>query len=215
MQAIFFLIYFESQSTFMDKDKAIQDLREITNIIDKSKRYTSISGISVIAAGFIALVGTYFTLGILKDEIGSFTPAEKELLLVIIAGAILVLSLIVMFSMSAYKSHKTGEKLWNEKAKKCVSAFFYPIATGGLLSFMAYYYHFYDFIPSSQLIFYGLACIAGSPFSFKEFKVLGILCLILGITSLVHAPYNYVYWAAGFGVLNIVYGFYIHFKYEK
>lgn len=215
MQAILFLTYFEFQSTFMDKDTALKDLKEITTIIDRSKRYTSISGLSIVLAGLIALFGIFMANGILKGEFGNFNRSESELLCLYIFSGVLLLSLIVIIILSAVKSLKHGEKIWNEKAQKCFIAFCYPIITGGVLSLWGYIHSLSNYVPSIQLIFYGLACIAGSPHSFKEFRVLGLATLILGIISLEYISFNLILWAVGFGVCNIIYGLYIHFKYEK
>lgn len=215
MQTSFFLTYFEIQSTFMDKESALKDLYEINSIIDRSKRYTSISGVSIGIAGVFAIIGLFMANGVLKGEFGNFTTSQRELVCMYIFGLVLVLSLLVMFILSSFKSVKSGEKIWNDKALKCLYSFFYPIATGGILSFLSYQNQQSDVVLSIQLIFYGLACIAGSPFSFKEFKWLGIGCLILGITSVVFPYYNLIFWGIGFGLFNIGYGLYIHFKYEK
>ena len=53
-------IYFASQSTFyMNKDKALESVNEIKELMEKSSKFISISGLAAIMAGVYALAGTY------------------------------------------------------------------------------------------------------------------------------------------------------------
>lgn len=54
------LFYFAPQSTFyMNKDKALESVNEIKELMEKSSKFISISGLAAIMAGVYALAGTY------------------------------------------------------------------------------------------------------------------------------------------------------------
>ena len=46
-----------------EKEKHLQDLKEIRSMMEKSSRYLSLSGLSGVFAGVYALVGAYFAWG--------------------------------------------------------------------------------------------------------------------------------------------------------
>lgn len=65
------------------------------------------------------------------------------------------------------------------------------------------------------LIFYDLALISASNFSYSIIKQLGIVEIVLGIVNLFFIGYGLYFWALGFGVLHIVYGTYVYLKFER
>ena len=65
------------------------------------------------------------------------------------------------------------------------------------------------------LIFYGLSLYIASKFTFDDIKILGLVNICLGLISSYFIGYGLLFWALGFGVGHIVYGVYVHFKYEK
>jgi hypothetical protein len=70
-------------------------------------------------------------------------------------------------------------------------------------------------IASALLIFYGLALVAGSEFTYTEVKWLGIAEILLGLIALCIPAYGLLLWAIGFGLLHILYGSIMYFKYER
>jgi len=73
----------------------------------------------------------------------------------------------------------------------------------------------YGMVTPSCLIFYGLALINGSKYTVSEVRYLGYLELVLGIVNLWATRYGLYFWAAGFGVLHILYGIVMWNKYER
>jgi len=65
------------------------------------------------------------------------------------------------------------------------------------------------------LIFYGLALFGGGYHTLPEVKVLGLMEILLGIFALFIIKYALIFWATGFGLAHIIYGIYIHLKYER
>jgi hypothetical protein len=74
---------------------------------------------------------------------------------------------------------------------------------------------YYVLIPPACLIFYGLALVNASKYTLGEVRYLGYGQLILGVINIWLPEYGLYFWAAGFGVLHIVYGLVMWYRYEK
>ncbi|MCK5838320.1 MAG: hypothetical protein KAG99_00665, partial [Bacteroidales bacterium] len=70
-------------------------------------------------------------------------------------------------------------------------------------------------VASATLIFYGLALVSAGKFTVGEIHCLGISEIILGVLAGIFINYGLVFWAIGFGVLHIVYGSVMYFRYER
>ena len=54
----FFIFYFATQSTFyMDRNKAIESVNEIKELMERSSKFVSLSGMTAVLAGVYALAG--------------------------------------------------------------------------------------------------------------------------------------------------------------
>jgi hypothetical protein len=73
----------------------------------------------------------------------------------------------------------------------------------------------YGLIAPGCLIFYGLALINGSKYTLSEIKYLGYCEIFLGIIGCWFTGLGLYFWAVGFGVLHIIYGTVMWFKYER
>ena len=65
------------------------------------------------------------------------------------------------------------------------------------------------------LIFYGLALFNASKYTLSEIRYLGYAELILGLISFWDYENGLFYWATGFGVMHIIYGAMMWWKYER
>lgn len=65
-----------------------------------------------------------------------------------------------------------------------------------------------------MLIFYGLALIIAGERTYKDIKILGACEIILGLFAAIADWNNLIFWAIGFGILHIIYGLVMHFKYD-
>jgi len=70
-------------------------------------------------------------------------------------------------------------------------------------------------IAPSTLLFYGLALINASKYTFDELRYLGIAEIVLGIIACFLVGYGLIFWTVGFGFLHIIYGTFMYFKYES
>ena len=93
----------------------------------------------------------------------------------------------------------------------------YPVAlaVGGLFCLILLYHNISFLIAPSMLIFYGLALLNASKYTLKEIRYLGMIEICLGLFASTWIQFGIVLWGIGFGMLHIVYGTFMYFKYEK
>jgi hypothetical protein len=73
----------------------------------------------------------------------------------------------------------------------------------------------FGLIAPGCLIFYGLSLVNASKYTLKEVRYLGYCQVALGLINLWFIGYGIFFWAIGFGVLHIIYGIVMWWKYEK
>src|SRR5690606_6579223 len=132
-----------------------------------------------------------------------------------IALLVLILSLATAYILSLRKAKRKGEILINATSKRAFLNFVIPMITGGILVILLLKHSYYGLIAPMTLIFYGLACVNVSKYTFRDVRYLGITEIILGLISMEFPGYGLLFWTIGFGILHIVYGTVMYFKYDK
>jgi hypothetical protein len=222
--------YFVFQSTFMQSNnQSLDDLQHIKKMMERSSRFVSLSGLSGISAGLCALVGAWaahpYVFG-QKDFIINSDAAMAQALaedysiifntyLFWIAAATFIAALISAFIFTWIKSKKDNTPLWGSTAKRLMVSVSLPIVVGGLFIFRMLHFGTFGLVAPGCLIFYGLGLINASKYTLSEVKYLGYVQILLGIISMWFVGYGLYFWAIGFGVMHILYGIYMWYKYEK
>ncbi len=194
----------------------IRDIAEIRSMMERSSKFLSLSGWAGIMAGIYALTGAFIAFKMLH-----FTPGEpanssyNQEKIMYLALAILIVSFITAIYFSRRNAHKQGVQLWNHTTRQLLSNMAVPLVSGGLLVLVLISRGMIEFAPSLTLLFYGLALFNAGRFTIEAVKVLGLVEIILGLISLCFVEYGLLFWAAGFGVAHIIYGFYMHSSYDK
>ena len=93
--------------------------------------------------------------------------------------------------------------------------FFIPMIAGGLLCIALLTQQHYGLVSSITLIFYGLALINSSHFSYPALRYLGYAELALGLIDCFLVDYALLTWFLGFGMLHIIFGIVFMLKYER
>lgn len=199
-----------------------QDIASIRSIMERSAKFVSLSGLSGILAGLYALAGSAYAYYLLYYP---YTPFgfrfyyldESTILVKLITTAmlVLVLSLGTGYYLSTRKAARLGLSVWNTSSKHLLINLVIPLAAGGLFTIILVSRGYYMIIASSCLIFYGLALINGSQFTYKEIRYLGLCEIALGLLSALIPGYGLIFWAIGFGVLHIAYGTFMHYRYDQ
>ncbi|WP_113923440.1 hypothetical protein [Cognataquiflexum aquatile] len=203
----------------MEKEKYIQDLRQIKEIMDRSSKFISLSGLSGVAAGIIALAGAWYAYRNIYTESDFYgyqvvTISSESIASIIGLGAlILILAIGAGLFFTAQKAKKANQKVWNSQAKRLLINLSIPLVTGGLLSLIFLSRGFIGIIAPLTLIFYGLALVNASKYTHEEIRSLGIIEIALGLLSAYFIGFGLLFWAIGFGLLHIVYGIIMHYRY--
>ncbi|ELR72817.1 hypothetical protein C900_00778 [Fulvivirga imtechensis AK7] len=200
----------------------IEDISQIRNIMERSSRFMSLSGVSGILAGVYALIGAYIAYKIFyfSDELIYKSISESMLSsnvfkLIILACVILILAIGTAIWFSYLKAKKNNHKIWDATARRMVVNLFIPLVTGGIFILILFSKGVIGLIAPVTLIFYGLALINASKYTYTDIRYLGFCEIALGLASSYFIGYGLVFWAIGFGVMHIVYGSIMYFKYEK
>jgi len=205
----------------MDKKDYLKDISEIKDIMNRSTRFMSLSGISGILAGIYALAGGFAAYYLLLDY-GKTTYGSSvlplsilELILIGIAITVAFLSIFTAYLFTKKKAKKNNEKIWTSASKQLMSSFMIPMLAGGLFTLLLVYRGYYGLVAPITLIFYGLALINASKYTLSMIKYLGVVELVLGLLAMVFFGNGILFWMLGFGVLHIIYGTLIYFKFDK
>jgi hypothetical protein len=196
-----------------------RDLVEIRSMMERSSKFVWLSSWAGIMAGIYALAGAYIAWKVLNfnpDKI-LYTEGEMPNLapIVLLALGVLVIAAISAIYFSYTRARQRGEKAWNATVRRLLVNITVPLIAGGLLILIMIAQGFIGFIAPFSLLFYGLALYNASKFTYQEVRVLGVAQILLGLTGSYFVAYGLLLWALGFGIVHIIYGIYIHYKYER
>ncbi|RXK59877.1 hypothetical protein ESA94_12550 [Lacibacter luteus] len=217
-----------------DQNQTLETIRDIRNIMDRSSRFLSLSGLSGVAAGVCALIGAWFANNVIEGSdaartvkaggVREYKTVDDGLgilhsfmghRLFMIAGITLVSAIVVAVIFTYLRSSKQGIPLWSSTSQRLIWNVAVPLAAGGLFLLKLIEAGVFGLIASGCLIFYGLALVNGAKYTLGEIRFLGYGMLLLGIISCWFPGYGLYFWAAGFGLLHIIYGIVMWNKYER
>ncbi len=217
----------------MEEKKIQNELASIRNLMERSSKFISLSGLSGILAGVYALIGAALAYHVIYDHTpvtgrgyvdngtqssGLFFGSSYRLLeweLIAIAFVVLLLSVVTGIVLSYRKAKRKGQPIWGKTSKSLLFYMATPLVTGGLLILIFIYHGHYSIVAPASLIFYGLSLVGASNFTFTDVKYLGLCDIMLGLVTACLPGYGLLFWAIGFGVLHIVYGSIMYLKYDR
>ncbi|MBK8604070.1 MAG: hypothetical protein IPN87_13740 [Saprospiraceae bacterium] len=205
----------------MEKSKYLEDISEIKNIMNRSSRFISLSGMSGILAGMFALVGAYLAYMIVYESpnpnvIGSdiILSTEQIFDLTILGISVMILALISGVLLSMRKAKKNGEKIWDTSSQRLIINFLIPLSTGAIVCLIMIQKGLIIHVAPLTLLFYGLSCVHASKYTIGGVRYLGITIILIGLIATYFTGYGLLFWAIGFGLCHIIYGALMYFKYE-
>lgn len=219
------IIYFVSQSTFMsDQQQSIEAIQDIRKMMERSSRFLSLSGLSGVSAGVFALIGALFAYRWIYDYYDryelrqAYNPVDFTYLkwdLILLAMVVLMAALLSAFYFTWRKAKRNNLPIWDHTSRKMLINLFIPLLTGGIFVFGLLQYDEWRFIAPVCLIFYGLSLVNASKYTLSDIRYVGILEITLGLANMWWIHYGLYFWAVGFGVLHIVYGTLMWWKYDR
>ncbi|RMB56264.1 hypothetical protein EAX61_14995 [Dokdonia sinensis] len=221
----------------MESSKYLEDIASIKNMMHKSSRFMSLSGLSGILAGVYALIAFVVAYRVIAFQTIPGLPSEsnstqelyiRELYqlfladhdglatkLLLIGLVTLILALVTGIIFTIKKAKKHDEKIWDTSSRRLIYNFAIPLFTGGAFCIVLIQYGLIGLIAPATLIFYGLALVNASKFTLGDIKYLGIANVIIGLIATQFIGYGLYFWALGFGVFHIIYGTIMYRKYDK
>jgi hypothetical protein len=212
-----------------EQSQPLEELQHIKKMMERSSRFISLSGLSGIAAGICALIGAWFAYKIIGGNSGfyrhKYDISAKSgfdnlhdfmghslfmIALFTFAGAFLF-----AFLFTYLRSKRNNIPMWGSVSKRLLIAIAVPMIAGGIYLYREIEMGNVGLIAPGSLIFYGLALINGSKYTLGEIKYLGYAQVLLGIISCWMIGFGLYFWAVGFGILHIVYGIVMWYKYER
>ncbi len=204
----------------------LEDLRIIKKVMEESSRFLSLSGLSGVFAGLIALAGAALSVFlfldgavILTDDMFSAKSAQEissiKVSLTLLAGIVLVLSIAVSLWFSRKNAVKKSQRMWTPVSRKLLTNMIVPLITGGILIVILLLHNEWQYILPSMLIFYGLSLVSATKFTYNDIFYLGLIEVFSGLAAAALPAYGIILWAFGFGLLHIVYGLLLYRKYER
>jgi hypothetical protein len=208
----------------------LETLQDIKSMMERSSRFISLSGWSGISAGICALAGAWLAMnklgrykiehknGYIENFATGFMSDRFDRLsykLVLIAAGVFITAFITAFLFTYYRSKKTGIKIWGNSARRLMWNTLVPMLVGGVVVLRMLDLKYFLLVAPCCLIFYGLALVNGSKYTLGEVRYLGYLEILLGVVNLWLPGYSLIFWSTGFGLLHILYGAMMWWKYER
>ncbi len=215
-----------------DSQKHLEHLAEIRSLMERSTRFLSLSGLSGVWAGGCALVGAFFVRNYVEAQyLGEYEYGDVyydrsgldpnagglgyEMTLMLTAVAVLAAALAGGWFFTARKARLRNEPFWDASSRRLFWALMVPLITGGIFCLALLYRNMVAFLAPSTLVFYGLALLNGSKFTLGDVRSLGLFQIGLGLAGMFVPGFGLELWAIGFGLLHILYGAWMYYKYDK
>jgi hypothetical protein len=204
----------------MDDSKYKDDLKDIKEIMNRSSRFISLSGLSGVSAGIIALVAAwlaYETVYANQVYLGYkmvILTSQSITTLLVIATITIILTFGAVIFFTSREAKRNREELWDMQTKRLLINLFIPLVTGGILVLILLFKGYIGIVAPLTLIFYGLALVNASKYTLTEIRSLGLIEIILGLVAFNFIGYGLLFWSIGFGILHIIYGIAMHVKYK-
>jgi len=209
-----------------EQQQSLETLQHIRKMMDRSSRFLSLSGLSGISAGLAAICGAWAAAPyVFEHESPWIQPSDNKFnsfpdLLVHnklfwIAVITFITALLSAFIFTWIRTKKEGIPVWGQSSRRFIintaipliiaAAFIYKLCEAGEIALIA----------PACLLFYGLALVNASKYTNDEVRWLGYIQLLLGLLNLLLPGYGLWCWLTGFGIMHILYGAYMWWKYER
>lgn len=201
--------------TKASENDPIETIRQIHKLMDRSAKFSALSGWAGIWPGIVAIAGAsmilkttnihFMTLNYSPGDIPiNYYEAAKTFIFNGLIIFLLAMPGALFFIIR--NAHKAGQQAWNHTSRQLLKQFSLPMLTGGLFACVLLFHYLPAFVIPVLLVFYGLSLISCSKFTLPTVGYLGITELALGCLNLFFLPSGPVFWILGFGVAHIVYG---------
>jgi hypothetical protein len=197
-----------------------EDLQAIREIMERSSKFLSLSGLAGIFAGVCALLGAaiawFFILDSGKIQYNEYMQNSGiAFYLALDSMLVLVFALLGAVYFSQRKARKASQKLWTNSTQRLLVNLLIPLVSGGVFILILVFRNNLELVVPVMLIFYGLSLVNAGKFTFGEIQSLGLTEIVLGILAGVFINQGLLFWTIGFGLMHIVYGSVMYYRHER
>ncbi|MCX6221363.1 MAG: hypothetical protein NTZ69_10275 [Bacteroidia bacterium] len=203
-----------------------QDLQAIREIMERSSKFLSLSGLSGIFAGVCALFGAAIAWFLILDSghvpysdymhgSGEWTMTGIRFYLALDAMLVLGFAVLGAIFFSQRNARKSGHRFWTHSTRRLLVHLLIPLVSGGIFILILVFQNNLMLIVSAMLIFYGLSLVNAGKFTFGEIHYLGLTQIVLGILAGIFVYHDLLFWTIGFGLMHIVYGVVMFYRHER
>ena len=201
----------------MKENEVKQTLDDIREMMSKSSRFQAISGWSIIVIGLLAGIASLMAAAVIGvadvpffDNLQRYSTLNTPLKIRIAALIALILftvSLLIVFVFASVKSKRHNLPFsFDKRMRQMLLDFFIPLIAGGLFSMAMVMQQHYGLTSSIMLMFYGLALINCSHYTYPILRWLGYTELLIGIIDCFTMSHALLFWFLGFSVAHILFG---------
>lgn len=183
--------------------RAADHLRYIRETMENAAEFTAVPGWGGVAMGLTAIAAAW---------LAARQASPLNWAIVWLAEAFVAVAIAA--PAAATKARRANSSLFRGPGRKFVLSFAPPIVVGGLLTLVLIQLGVFSALPGVWLLLYGTAIVTGGAFSVRAVPVMGLCLMALGAGALfAPAAWGNYFMAAGFGIVQVVFGFRIALRY--
>lgn len=189
-------------------EEARENLRVIRQTMERSTKYSTLSGLSGVLIGLTAIVGVLVTAGIIDHRINLHQSTHTvQPLLGLVWLTALLLAVGIEFACNKRRAARIGKHVASPLGAHILVAALPSFTACAVLTAFFYLNHLVFHVWGVWMLCYGLAICAVGLFSVRPVSYLGAAFVLAGaITLLLPGPYHLYMMALTFGGFHILYG---------
>jgi len=183
--------------------RAADHLRYIRETMESAAEFTAVPGWGGVTMGLTALAAAVIAYR-------QTTP--RAWIAIWLAEAFVAVAIAA--PAAATKARRVNSSLFSGPGRKFVLSFAPPIVVGGFLTLALFQLGAVSALPGVWLLLYGTAIVTGGAFSVRAVPIMGLCLMAVGAAALfAPASWGNLFMAAGFGLVQIAFGFWIALRY--
>jgi hypothetical protein len=183
--------------------RAADHLRYIRETMESAAEFTAVPGWGGVTMGMTALAAAL---------LAARQTTPRGWVAIWLAEAFVAVAIAA--PAAATKARRANSSLFSGPGRKFVLSFAPPIVVGGLLTLALFHLGAVSALPGVWLLLYGTAIVTGGAFSVRIVPLMGLCLMTLGAAALfAPASWGNLFMAAGFGLVQIAFGFWIALRY--
>ena len=129
----------------MSSEDYLKDISEIKNLMNKSSRFISLSGLSGILAGIYALIGATFAYWLVTTSQLEYPLSDGNIYNLILLDLFLVcfFGVLTGIILTTRRAKKEGRPIWDATSRRLIINFLIPVVAGGIYTLIILSQHKY------------------------------------------------------------------------